>query len=1533
MPRRIRKLDVQPQRVDTTHWPVDLLLMVLGGFAVGTALAFQRFDDPVWYQSAWVSVISIPWLVACGMVASRLLSKRWMRRSMQVGLLASLVLHLLLILAAVNVVLPARLVRPSQTATVTERPREVPPMERVTVAVSSPQRSQLPPIDSPMAAAADVDVAATDRTSRAVQQNLPVAEADSSTDSPNLMRRKQDVPSEARRAPSLSELSRNETRRPQTASASLSISGPQQPEPKIVATKVELTPERHRPEPGQVEVAATPQPAELTPSLSGDSPASVPPAAMQPARRQATREPVVALAQHEKPASGTTATPVLVAADVPASPKRTSAASAGLPQAELPLAASQPSPAELPNYQSDAESQVAQLPEPLPERRATVVPRTLADPAPSAISSAPTGNAAPSPAEMAQGPAAPRAASEQAARIDTEPQPSAERPAVVQLSRSLAQTESAPPEQPSPDRTAMRRSAHAPSTADAAEAGQATSPALVASRAPVDPTAALRPTDTPLARQPIRAESVASRQPAEVREASREAALAQSTFQRQLTAEQASIQPFDRPAITVAQASRTARPQTLLAADQPAPHVGQPPAQPTPAPLPLAVDRAQTGVAGGSSGPNLSRQLPAGDSPALSSSGASLPEASQSVDPGAALTPAAPALSITARAHRPVPGSLSASVVTPSGAQSPQPASDVSLAASPANMQLEAEVERGRVTGEQGRLPIDVGPERVVAELQTDRGSGGGRPELSAIPVAPSPTGSHSGTARPSIPTDTLAAQLAAPSASGGSRPAAIDAAPTAVNQARTDLGGTRRTSGTPSAAILEGPPAEPNAAEALGELALRTAPTTGEVHHSIAATDSIAGRATTARSHTRPVPVVTDAMIDSGSLGTGAQVERSAADVISPGDVAVHMPGSLATAAGPRGHESPQTAGAERPASGEWLAPEPSAVVRVRAHAADALAGPAVAGDGLPGSTRPARSPLTAQEGTRGSPSAPQIALGSPSAEPLPAAQVVQGSSSAQRTGSPILLPMPDETKPGPQGAATLALSGTRAIAVSGVNASDSPSLPVARLEQPKAGRVGPPATFPTGDDGAPTIAPGATAGTQSHEVVAAVALAGRPGIEQQPAGLPITAPSSPGEGGLSDDPIVDLGVEDRRATRDSDNVQLQLVRIPRRVPSGTPPTLFAVDLPAEAFRKRTERNRPGAAGQLGPQTERAIEMGLAFLARYQQSDGRWTLDGFDEPSPVMNSDVAATGLALLAFQGAGYTHREYQYRDVVQKAIEYLLSAQQPDGVLFEKADPESNRVARLYSHAIATLALSEAYGMTRDPALMAPTQKALDYIVAAQSPELGGWRYTPQINSDTSVSGWMLMALKSGELAGLTVPRTTYDRVVRWLDRAQAPDEPHLYRYNPDAPDTPAQRHGRVPSPTMTSVGLLMRLYTGWRRDHPAMQAGGDYLRENLPGMSDLSDPVASRRRDTYYWYYATQVMFHLGGQYWQEWNDRLRPLLLSTQVQQGPYAGSWDPFRPVPDRWAAHAGRLYVTTMNLLSLEVTYRYLPLYESTAK
>ncbi len=444
----------------------------------------------------------------------------------------------------------------------------------------------------------------------------------------------------------------------------------------------------------------------------------------------------------------------------------------------------------------------------------------------------------------------------------------------------------------------------------------------------------------------------------------------------------------------------------------------------------------------------------------------------------------------------------------------------------------------------------------------------------------------------------------------------------------------------------------------------------------------------------------------------------------------------------------------------------------------------------------------------------------------------------------------------------------------------------------------------------------------------------------QRSDAALPVPTQDTDAAGGIGDEPSLDIGILSRQAQKDREEISFQTARFVRREAGGAPQLDTSVVVPTKAFRRRLNRKGEQPAGERGrpsPKTEAAIELGLVFLSRHQAADGSWSLKQFRTEDPnqpdetaSISSDTAATALAMLSFLGAGYHHKDDRYQDVVRSGLEFLVKNQKPDGDLYIDQDSASTRSAWLYSHAIAAIALCEAYGMTQDPQLRDPAQRALDFIAASQHPSRGGWRYSPGFGTDTSVTGWMVMALKSGDLAGLDVSGEVYEKVTDWLDVARASrQQPYLFRYNPYAPDTETQRHGRRPTRAITAVGLLLRLYSGWRRDNEQMIHGADILLQYPPAMGTDDRP----HRDTYYWYYATQVMFHMGGAYWEEWNQHLHPLLVDTQIAQGPLAGSWNPMLPVPDRWAAHGGRLYVTTMNLLSLEVYYRHLPIYDDTAK
>ena len=435
----------------------------------------------------------------------------------------------------------------------------------------------------------------------------------------------------------------------------------------------------------------------------------------------------------------------------------------------------------------------------------------------------------------------------------------------------------------------------------------------------------------------------------------------------------------------------------------------------------------------------------------------------------------------------------------------------------------------------------------------------------------------------------------------------------------------------------------------------------------------------------------------------------------------------------------------------------------------------------------------------------------------------------------------------------------------------------------------------------------------------------------ERLQAGPAVPIRQAAGPGGLADMGSPDLGIPNRRARPDSVVVHTSPGRFMLDRAAGRPPLdASLLKPPAAAFKQRFpgERNEIARKHGATESSDRAVEQGLHFLARCQFPDGRWAIDrlprGVVDPSTdaglgQMNADTAATGLALLAFLGKGYTHVDYKYRNQVNAGLRWLIANQQEDGQLFNDQSDQT-LYAQFYAHGIATIALGEAYGMTWDEELREPLERAIAFTLRAQHPQRGGWRYRPQQESDTSVSGWHLMALKSAQMAGVEIPTESLARVSGWLDLAQGQDGSR-YRYNPYALDTDAQRQGRVPTLAMTAEGLLMRFYLGRDRNHPEMVSGADYLRQRLPGEPGTPN-------DVYYMYYATQVMFQMQGEYWQNWNARLRPLLEANQVQEGQLIGSWSPTQPTRDRWGHAGGRLYMTAMNLLMLEVYYRHMPLF-----
>lgn len=330
---------------------------------------------------------------------------------------------------------------------------------------------------------------------------------------------------------------------------------------------------------------------------------------------------------------------------------------------------------------------------------------------------------------------------------------------------------------------------------------------------------------------------------------------------------------------------------------------------------------------------------------------------------------------------------------------------------------------------------------------------------------------------------------------------------------------------------------------------------------------------------------------------------------------------------------------------------------------------------------------------------------------------------------------------------------------------------------------------------------------------------------------------------------------------------------------------------------------------------SEIAVAMGLRWLARHQSRDGAWRLHDFhnagdcggqcDDLGTV--SDTAGTALALLPFLGAGFTHRgDHEYRETVDRGLMRLITHQAKDGCL---AGANDRGNSPMYAHGQATIVLCEAYALTHDSKLLAPAQKAVDFLVAAQHSR-GGWRYYPGDAGDLSVVGWQLMALRSAQMAGLNVPEATLKRANGFLGTVQKSSSEGLYSYMPYSDFTE----------TMTAEGLLCRLYGGWRANFPPLLRGADWLLKNHSPTDDASN--------MYYWYYATQVMHHIGGERWTKWNEKMRPLLIELQEKEGHEAGSWTPRA----HYDLSGGRIYMTALAVCTLEVYYRHLPIYKNQA-
>lgn len=354
-------------------------------------------------------------------------------------------------------------------------------------------------------------------------------------------------------------------------------------------------------------------------------------------------------------------------------------------------------------------------------------------------------------------------------------------------------------------------------------------------------------------------------------------------------------------------------------------------------------------------------------------------------------------------------------------------------------------------------------------------------------------------------------------------------------------------------------------------------------------------------------------------------------------------------------------------------------------------------------------------------------------------------------------------------------------------------------------------------------------------------------------------------------------------------------------------------------AYADRTAGRRAAAAAARGgsEETERAVGAGLEWLRRSQSADGRWSAarhgatverssDGVDRHGSGVRCDNGVTALALLAFLGAGSTHVDGPYAAEVARGVDFLVAGQTTDGSLAGDAE----FFTALYCHGMGTIALAEAASMSGDRRLLQSLGRAVGYTVRTQHPSTGGWRYAAGDRGDTSQLGWQVMALSSAGLAGVSGLETPLRRAASFLPSVSSGASGGLACYRP----------GERSNPTMTAEALLCRLLLGV---HPSDPAVAEAVR------TVATSPPESGSVNVYRWYYSTLALYHVGGPDWDRWNSRMQRVLVDLQRRSGSLDGSWDPDAV----WGGHGGRVYSTALSVMTLEVYYRYQPLYASGAQ
>lgn len=349
----------------------------------------------------------------------------------------------------------------------------------------------------------------------------------------------------------------------------------------------------------------------------------------------------------------------------------------------------------------------------------------------------------------------------------------------------------------------------------------------------------------------------------------------------------------------------------------------------------------------------------------------------------------------------------------------------------------------------------------------------------------------------------------------------------------------------------------------------------------------------------------------------------------------------------------------------------------------------------------------------------------------------------------------------------------------------------------------------------------------------------------------------------------------------------------------------VFAQGTPVSDAFSEAPQEKPGTERR---RAQNPVDLGLNALVKMQRSTGSWKAED--------GGDVASSSLAILAFLGAGNTHRSGPHKDVVRKGLKWLKTLVDENGhVGREKAPPA------LHDRMLAAITMAEAYGMTRSGIWKDTAQRLAAGVVASQS-ENGGWAAYQGAKPDALTTSWAMMAIKSAMVGGLFGDQGAPAEKAMQRGRAFliGLTDANTGRVGFTVAGTlsvrPAGTVDKFPphlTEEVTAAAMMARIFAGEDPKTPQLTQCTSLLRGKLP----RSDGQTANQL---YWYFGSIAMFQVGGRPWISWNKAMKSEIAGSQTAEGEGSGTWKHRGP----WTSASGNVAATALGTMCLEVYYRY---------